>query len=123
MARKRWHTAAEIVAELAKADALAAQGRTQPKIAQILGISVMTLHRWRKAHHMPSTIMPPAARPVTAADNSSEAEQAKRIEELRLENDRLRKLVTDLLLGRLTLDDRILTAPALQQPPARKLGA
>ena len=45
---KRKHLPAEITALLVQADDLARQGRQQIDIAQTLGVSVMTLHRWRK---------------------------------------------------------------------------
>jgi putative transposase len=123
MARKRWHSTAEIAADLAKADALAAEGRTQPEIAQTLKISVMTLHRWRKAQKKPAAIKPRTSGLIVAADNSPEAEQLKRIDELQLENGRLRKLVTDLLLGQLKLDDSNSTTLTPQEVFIKKLGA
>jgi transposase-like protein len=46
--RKRKHPKAEIAVKLAQADDLAAQGKLQSEIARALGVSVMTLHRWRK---------------------------------------------------------------------------
>jgi DNA invertase Pin-like site-specific DNA recombinase len=42
------HPKAEIAAKLAQADDLATQGKLQSEIARALGVSVMTLHRWRK---------------------------------------------------------------------------
>jgi putative transposase len=86
-------------AKLTQAGALAAEGKLQPEIARVLGISVMTLHRWRKAQatagapvaKMPSTPIP------SGGDN--------RIAELQLENSRLRKLVTDLLLEKMKLEE------------------
>ena len=49
MLTKRKHTSAEIAALLAQANEMAAQGKLQSEIADTLGITVMTLHRWRKA--------------------------------------------------------------------------
>jgi transposase-like protein len=49
MTKKRKHPKAEITALLAQADDLARQGKLQSEIARTLGVSVMTLHRWRKA--------------------------------------------------------------------------
>jgi putative transposase len=42
------HKNVEIVAKLAQAPDLVAQRKVQSVIARILGVSVMTLHRWRK---------------------------------------------------------------------------
>jgi putative transposase len=65
--------------KLARANDLATQGKLQSEIARTLGVSVMTLHRWHKADD--------------------------RIAELRLENSRLRRLVTDLLLEKIKLEE------------------
>jgi len=92
----------EIATKLAQATDLATQGRSQREIAHILGVSVMTLHRWRK--------LPPG--PQTAFVAIHEAGQLSRlrgegdrIAELQLENFRLRRLVTDLLLEKVKLEE------------------
>jgi len=58
----------------------------------------MTLHRWRKA--------PPGAQP---AHETGEPGQTRgggdRIAELQLENSRLRRLVTDLLLEKIEFEE------------------
>jgi putative transposase len=85
------------------ADDMAAQGRLHGDIAKSLGISVMTYHRWRKARKAH-----PASRPaaeVARTDTPTEHEQMIQIRELRLENLRLRRLVTDLLLEKDKLED------------------
>jgi putative transposase len=108
MARKKRHTEAEIAAKLAEADALAAEGRTQGAIAQSLGISVMTFHRWRKGH--PQGLRSKTAgvletdTPIPMA-SPSKPEHGNRYAELQLENTRLRRLVTDLLLEKMRLED------------------
>jgi putative transposase len=93
------HTDAEITAKLAHAANLAAQGMLQPEIARTLGVSVMTLHRWRKAASTNGALSM-AVSPSTASDREIE-----RVAELQLENSRLRKLVTDLLLERMKLQE------------------
>jgi transposase-like protein len=87
----------EIAAKLAKAEALTATGMRQQEVARTLGVSVMTYHRWRKAH---------AERPGLAkqAGQSSEVAMPERIADLELENSRLRRLVTDLLLEKIKLE-------------------
>lgn len=103
MAKTKRHTEAEIAAKLQQAEALAAQGRTQNEIAQALGISIMTFHRWRKAQPPQSVrrvpVIPPSARP--------EPERQNRIAELQNENAQLRRLVTDLLLEKMRLEDEL----------------
>jgi putative transposase len=86
MARPK-HTDAEITAKLAQAGAMEAEGTKQPDIARALGISVMTLHRWR--------------------EKATVAETAARTAELELENSRLRRLITDLLLEKMKLQGGI----------------
>ena len=49
MAKRKRHSRVEIVTKLAQANDLATQGKLQSEIARTLGVSVMTLHRWRKA--------------------------------------------------------------------------
>ena len=108
MPRVKRHTGAEIAAKLIQADALVAEGQTQDVIAQALGISVMTFHRWRKAYsealrsRAPGT---PENDPRLLVAQPSNPESDNRYVELKLENARLRKLVTDLLLEKTRLED------------------
>jgi hypothetical protein len=81
---------------------LAAQGKLQSEIARTLGVSIMTLHRWRKAS--------PGLQPAfVATDEPGQVHRASgggdRIAELQLENARLRRLVTDLLLEKIRLEE------------------
>jgi putative transposase len=102
MAKKKRHNLNEIEAKLREANALSAAGRTQSEIAKELNVSVMTLHRWRKA--MPRSAKPA---PLTGAlgDGAAEGGRSGRFAELQLENARLRKLVTDLLLEKVKLEE------------------
>jgi putative transposase len=101
---KRRHTASEIAEKLAVADDMAAQGTLHGDIAKSLGVSVMTYHRWRKAR---GTLARPAPRPVSEEriDILNEREHTSQIRELQLENSRLRRLVTDLLLEKVKLEE------------------
>jgi putative transposase len=118
-ARKR-HTLTEIAAKLATADALLASGMRQQEVARSLGISVMTFHRWRKAQpdrHRAASIV--SSHP-TQDEAVSESKQLERIADLELENARLRRLVTDLLLDKVKLEQA--ASPALSpagDPTAR----
>jgi transposase len=107
MGKKKRHSLTEIEAKLREATALAAAGRTQSEIAKALGVSVMTLHRWRKA--MPKapggTGVMLAVGLGEASNYASETGRTGRISELQLENARLRKLVTDLLLEKMKLEE------------------
>jgi putative transposase len=112
MLKNKRHIAAEIAAKLDQADELVAQGKTQNEIAQALGISVMTFHRWRKAwpQRLPTDI---PALEVLSGGNHPERHRLSRIAELEVENTRLRKLVTDLLLERMKLSDELRANPKL----------
>jgi hypothetical protein len=108
MTKKKRHNAVEIAAKLGEADSLAAEGRTQREIAQALGVSVMTFHRWRKARPQrlrSRTASTPEPNPVVPVADLSDAQRRTRIVELQLENTRLRKLVTDLLLEKMRLEE------------------
>jgi putative transposase len=99
-ATKKRHSPAEIVAKLNQADEWAQAGRTQGDIARALEVSVMTFHRWRKAHPKRAT-----AQPVRLPEPGPVADQNERIAELQLENSRLRRMVTDLLLEKIKLEE------------------
>jgi putative transposase len=109
MAKKRKHAKAEIAGMLAQADDLATQGKIQSEIARTLGVSIMTLHRWRKAAPKPGQVM----------DRSRRGEESPqiRIAELQLENSRLRQLVTDLLLEKIKLEETLQRGPAQRGSP------
>src|SRR5260221_10311325 len=95
MAKKKRHSRVEIASKLAQANDLATQGKLQSEIAHRLGVSVMTLHRWRKAPPGP----PPAFVAIHDTGHSDRTPAGgNRIAELQLENARLRRLGTHLLL-------------------------
>ena len=89
MARLKRHSRVEVATKLAQANDLARQGKLQSEIARTLGVSVVTLQRWRKA--------PPGPERTRSGDH--------RIAELQLENSRLRRLVTDILLETIKLEE------------------
>jgi transposase-like protein len=98
MAKQKRHSRVEVTTKLAQANDLARQGKVQSEIARTLGVSVMTLHRWRKA--------PPAPQPAHEAGQPDRTRGGRdRIAELQLENSRLRQLVTDLLLEKIKLEE------------------
>ena len=102
MAKKKRNSRVEIASKLAQANDLATQGKLQSEIARTLGVSVMTLQRWRKA--------PPGPRPAfVAIHEAGQPDRTRgggdRIAELQLENSRLRRLVTDLLLEKIKLEE------------------
>src|SRR5919204_6694957 len=100
MAKKKRHSRVEIASKLTQANYLATQGKLQSEIARSLGVSVMTLHRWRRT--------PPAPQPAHEAGQPDWTRSGDdRIAELQLENSRLRRLVTDLLLEKVKLEEAL----------------
>lgn len=96
------HASEEIAAKLAQANDMAAKGKTQREISKALGVSIMTYHRWKK--------MPNAAADREDEDDEGGAPEPRfgsgdTIKELEVENTRLRRLVTDLLLEKLKLEE------------------
>lgn len=108
MAGKR-HASDEITAKLAQANELAAKGKTQREISKALGVSIMTYHRWKK---MPGATKRPSENawrgqaPVghEIANDTSPEEAVKR---LIFENSQLRRLLTDMLLEKVKLEDEL----------------
>jgi putative transposase len=92
MTQMKRHSRVEIATKLAQANDLATRGKLQSEIARRLGVSVMTLHRWRKA-------------PPPGASDPDRTRGGDRIAEVQLENSRLRRLVTDLILEKIKLEE------------------
>jgi hypothetical protein len=90
------HSPQEISAKLHQGDKLAAEGKRQPEIARTLGVTVMTYHRWRKARAIQAATHNP---PIQLQHDS----KPDRVRALQLENSRLRRLVTDLLLEKMQI--------------------
>ena len=96
MAKRKRHSRVEIATKLAQANDLATQGKLQSEIARTLGVSVMTLHRWRKAPPRPQSALV-ATIEGRKPDRTRGADD--RIAELQLENSRLRRLVLARIHG------------------------
>jgi putative transposase len=115
MAKQKRHSRVEIASKLAKANDLATQGKLQSEIARTLGVSVMTLHRWRKA--------PPRPQPAFVAIHEAGQHRTRgggdRIAQLQLENSRLRQLVTDLLLEQIKLEETVQNQKSPRGRPRR----
>jgi putative transposase len=107
MAPRHRHTESEIAEKLRTAGEMAAQGKRHTAIAKSLGISVMTYHRWRKAHRTSIRPTIQLADIVERTDIPIERQEMSRIRDLQLENSRLRRLVTDLLLEKVKLEERM----------------
>ena len=79
MARKRY-SAEQIIGHLRQAEILIAEGKTIGEAARQLSISEQTYYRWRREY------------------GGMEVDQARRLKELDLENQRLKRLVADQAL-------------------------
>ncbi len=105
--KKKRHTPEEIATKLRQAEEMTAQGKRQGDIARTLGVSMMTYHRWRKA------TSPRLSESVTADRAISHHPRAdtedSRIRDLQVENSQLRRLVTDLLLEKMKLEEVLKT--------------
>ncbi len=106
----RRHAPAEIDSKLQRADELAAEGKTQREIIHALNVSLMTLHRWRRSRlSLPGMQRKgrDADQPVSSRLRIMQTPTQSRLDELKLENERLRRLVTDLLLEKINLEDQL----------------
>ena len=79
MARKRY-TAEQIIGHLRQAEIRTSEGKTIAEVVRELGISEQTYYRWRREY------------------GGMEVDQARRLKELDLENQRLKRLVADQAL-------------------------
>jgi transposase len=103
------HASQEIAAKLAQANELAAKGRTQREISKALGVSIMTYHRWRKMLNSAGGSAEDGGRSESEPQPQGwrDASSAETIKRLELENSQLRRLVTDMLLSKLKLEEEL----------------
>lgn len=86
MPRKRYK-AEEIVSKLRQVDVLVAQGNKVPDAVRSIGVTDVTYYRWRREY------------------GGLQMDQVKRLKDLELENQRLRRAVSDLTLDKLILGE------------------
>ncbi len=86
MPKKRFQPE-EVIGKLRQADVLLGQGKKLAEVVRALGVSDVTYYRWRQEFGGMSTA------------------QAKRLKELERENGQLRKIVADLTLDKLILQE------------------
>ena len=84
MPRKR-HKPEEIVAKLRQVDVLTSQGQSVADAVRAIGVTEVTYYRWRQEY------------------GGLKTGQVRRMKDLELENQRLRKAVADLTLDKLIL--------------------
>ena len=86
MARKRYKPE-EIVAKLRQVDVLVSQGQSVADAVRSIGVTDVTYYRWRSEF------------------GGLKTDQVKRMKDLEVENQRLRKAVSDLTLDKLILSE------------------
>jgi len=110
MARKRL-TAEKIVAKLRRVDVLMAQGRQVADAVRAIGVTEVTYYRWRNEY------------------GGLKGDQVKRLKELEIDNNGLRRAVSELTLDKLILAEaakgtfflgRMMQAPFLNIPDVRE---
>jgi putative transposase len=103
------HASGEIAAKLAQANELAAKGKTQREISKALGVSIMTYHRWKKVLSVDPDSRKDTGRVSLEVEpqSSSAIGSVEMVKRLELENSRLRRLVTDMLLDKLKLEEEL----------------
>ena len=95
------HSRAEISAALSRARDMTSRGQSQSSICKALGISVMTLHRWRKGFGES------AENPGNGENLAHRDDTEKQIADLREENRSLRRIITDLLLDKARAEESV----------------
>jgi len=86
MPRKRYKPE-EIVAKLRQVDVLTSQGQSVADAIRAIGVSEVTYYRWRQEF------------------GGLKSDQVKRLKDLETENTRLRRVVSDLTLDKLILQE------------------
>ena len=86
MSRKR-PKPEEIVAKLRQADVLVGQGASVAEAIRSIGVSEVTYYRWRREF------------------GGLKTDQVRRMKDLEVENQRLRKAIADLTLDKLILQE------------------
>ena len=86
MSRKR-HKPEEIIVKLRQVDVLVSQGQSVADAIRSIGVTEVTYYRWRQEY------------------GGLKSDQVRRMKELEIENQRLRKAVADLTLDKLILKE------------------
>jgi putative transposase len=97
---RRGFTPEQIIKKLREAEVLLSKGEKVEQVIRKLGVSDVTYYRWRKEY------------------GGMQVDQAKRLKDLEKENARLKKLVADLSLASVLVQEetRLSDTPAHQVP-------
>ncbi|CAO4150422.1 IS3 family ISMex5 transposase ORF A [Methylorubrum thiocyanatum] len=86
MGAKR-HKPEDVVAKLRQVDVLVSQGQSVAEAIRAIGVTEVTYYRWRKEY------------------GGLKSDQVRRMKDLEVENQRLRKAIADLTLDKLILQE------------------
>ena len=86
MGTKR-HQPEDVVAKLRQVDVLVSQGQSVAEAIRAIGVTEVTYYRWRKEY------------------GGLKSDQVRRMKDLEVENQRLRKAIADLTLDKLILQE------------------
>lgn len=84
---RKKYKAEEIVSKLRQVDVLVSQGKSTPDAVRAIGVTEVTYYRWRREY------------------GGLKTDQVKKMKDLEMENQRLRKAVSDLTLDKLILQE------------------
>ena len=85
--RRKYYKPEQIIKKLREAETMVAAGKTVGQVCQTLEVSEQTYERWQKKY------------------GGMQAEEAKRLRELEVENSRLKKMVAELSLDKEILEE------------------
>ena len=85
--KKKGYSSEEIIRKLRQAEVLLHEGKVVAEVCRELGVSDATYYKWRREY------------------GGMKMDQAKRLKDLERENGRLRRVVADLTLDKLILQD------------------
>ena len=86
MGTKR-HKPEDVVAKLRQVDVLVSQGQSVAEAIRAIGVTEVTYYRWRKEY------------------GGLKSDQVRRMKDLEVENQRLRKSIADLTLDKLIMQE------------------
>ncbi|GJD91923.1 IS3 family transposase ISMex5 [Methylobacterium hispanicum] len=86
MGTKR-HKPEDVIAKLRQVDVLVGQGQSVGEAIRSIGVTEVTYYRWRKEY------------------GGLKSDQVRRMKEMEVENQRLRKAIADLTLDKLILQE------------------
>jgi len=85
--RRKYYKPEQIIKKLREAETMVSAGKTVGQVCQTLEVSEQTYERWQKKY------------------GGMQAEEAKRLRELEVENSRLKKMVAELSLDKEILEE------------------